>query len=305
MTTLVEKILRLDDRLAAEHVPHAFGGALALAYYTEDPRGTDDIDLNVFVEVERAGVVFASLPTEVTWKQSHVDAVRRHGQVRVFWDRTPLDLFFENHPFHAGTARRAQSADLAGHAIPVLDAVDLAVFKAMFDRTRDWADIEAMLEADALDTAAVLGHLTEMLGHDDPITQRFARLAQAGSAPYESYSRSSASRDVASVRRTGTVPRPRVPTRSTEPASIARGDVLRQEPEVRTHVVDGPVGRSGEPVGRGQVGPSSLRLVVVEMPRQLRSAVHRVGEACGHTLRRSREMWPRSYSKKPLAASKK
>ena len=65
----------------------------------------------------------------------------------------------------------------------MLDAVDLAVFKAMFDRTRDWADIEAMLEADALDTAAVLGHLTEMLGHDDPITQRFARLAQAGSAP--------------------------------------------------------------------------------------------------------------------------
>jgi hypothetical protein len=54
VTTLVEKILRLDDRLAAEHVPHAFGGALALAYYTEDPRGTDDIDLNVFVAVERA-----------------------------------------------------------------------------------------------------------------------------------------------------------------------------------------------------------------------------------------------------------
>ena len=137
----------------------------------------------MFVDVDRAASVFASLPTEVTWKQSHVDAVHRHGQVRVFWDHTPLDLFFENHPFHAGTARRAQSADLAGHAIPVLDAVDLAVFKAMFDRTRDWADIEAMLEADALDTAAVLGHLTEMLGHDDPITQRFARLAQAGSAP--------------------------------------------------------------------------------------------------------------------------
>jgi hypothetical protein len=183
VTTLVEKILRLDDRLAAEHVPHAFGGALALAYYTEDPRGTDDIDLNVFVEVARAGAVFASLPAEVTWKQAHVDAVRRHGQVRVFWGHTPLDLFFENHPFHAGTARRAQSAELAGHSIPVLDAVDLAVFKAMFDRTRDWADIEAMLDADALDTAAVLGHLTEMLGHDDPITQRFARLVQSGSAP--------------------------------------------------------------------------------------------------------------------------
>ena len=172
MTTLVEKILRLDDRLAAEHVPHAFGGALARADYTEDPRGTDDIDLNVFVEVERAGSVFASLPAEVTWKQSHVDAVRRHGQVRVFWDHTPLDLFFENHPFHAGTARRAQSADLAGHAIPVLDAVDLAVFKAMFDRTRDWADIEAMIEAENLDVAALRTQIAEFGGADDPRRER-------------------------------------------------------------------------------------------------------------------------------------
>jgi hypothetical protein len=179
MTTLVEKILRLDDELTEHDVPHAFGGALALAYYTEDPRGTDDIDLNVFVDVQRADAVFASLPAEVAWKQSHVDAVRRHGQVRVFWGRTPLDLFFENHPFHAGTARRAQSAHLAGHPIPVLDAVDLAVFKAMFDRTRDWADIEAMLAADALDTSAVLGHLTDMLGHDDAVTRRFAELTAA------------------------------------------------------------------------------------------------------------------------------
>jgi hypothetical protein len=179
MTTLVEKILRLDDDLREHGVPHAFGGALALAYYTENPRGTDDIDLNIFVEVQQAEAVFASLPDEVTWKRSHIDAVRGHGQVRVFWGRTPLDLFFENHPFHAGTARRAQSADLAGHPIPVLDAVDLAVFKAMFDRTRDWADIEAMLDADALDTSAVLGHLTELLGHDHAITRRFAGLVGA------------------------------------------------------------------------------------------------------------------------------
>ena len=109
--------------------------------------------------------------------------------MRVFWDRTPVDLFFSNHAFHAGTARRAQIAVLADHHIPVLDAMDLAVFKALFNRTMDWADVEAMLAADALDTAAVIGHLQQLLGPDDPITQRFAALAdegwsrQAGSAP--------------------------------------------------------------------------------------------------------------------------
>src|SRR4029079_9320585 len=43
---LAERIVALDEALA--DVPHAFGGALALAYYAE-PRATVDIDLNLFV----------------------------------------------------------------------------------------------------------------------------------------------------------------------------------------------------------------------------------------------------------------
>ena len=127
--------------------------------------------------------MFASLPDEVTWKQSHVDAVRRHGQVRVFWDRTPLDLFFENHPFHAGTARTRSRPLPPGTRSRCCKAPSSApVFKAMFDRRRTgrasrrcWRPMRS--------TAAVLGPPTEMLGDDDPITLRFAPLAQAGSAP--------------------------------------------------------------------------------------------------------------------------
>src|SRR5262249_14713784 len=44
--SLPERILAIDRALVA--VPHAFGGALALAYYAE-PRATVDIDLNVFL----------------------------------------------------------------------------------------------------------------------------------------------------------------------------------------------------------------------------------------------------------------
>ena len=40
--------------------PHAFGGALALAYYAE-PRATIDIDLNVFVPADRFPDVAAPL----------------------------------------------------------------------------------------------------------------------------------------------------------------------------------------------------------------------------------------------------
>ena len=40
---------------------------------------------------------------------------------------------------------------------------DLAVFKAFFNRTKDWADIEAMIEAGSLDGDRVVGVLVRYL----------------------------------------------------------------------------------------------------------------------------------------------
>jgi len=44
---LLNRLLRLDDALAATGVPYAYGGAIALDYYTE-PRATSDFDVNLF-----------------------------------------------------------------------------------------------------------------------------------------------------------------------------------------------------------------------------------------------------------------
>jgi hypothetical protein len=46
----------------------------------------------------------------------------------------------------------------------------------MFDRSRDWADIEDMVRSSGLDVQAVRTALREMLEADDP---RFARLDDA------------------------------------------------------------------------------------------------------------------------------
>ena len=53
MSVLVDKILALHAALDDAEIPHAFGGALALAWCTERARGTIDIDLNVFVDGHR------------------------------------------------------------------------------------------------------------------------------------------------------------------------------------------------------------------------------------------------------------
>ena len=45
---LPDKVLAIHKALSKAKIAHAFGGALALAYYAE-PRATIDIDVNVFV----------------------------------------------------------------------------------------------------------------------------------------------------------------------------------------------------------------------------------------------------------------
>ena len=62
MTSLVDRIVAICDALDASRLPWALGGALALAYATEEPRGTRDIDVNVFVPATDASTVFAALP---------------------------------------------------------------------------------------------------------------------------------------------------------------------------------------------------------------------------------------------------
>ena len=171
MPTLVDKILALASALTAADIPYAFGGALALAYATEEPRGTRDIDVNVFVAPSEAERCFEALPPDVSWSAADVAAVARDEQVRLWWDDTPVDLFFAAHEVHHRAGRRAVAVDLAGRPIRVLDAVDLATFKVLFDRSKDWVDIEAMVDSGALDLAATAEQVHELLGEDDRVAR--------------------------------------------------------------------------------------------------------------------------------------
>ena len=58
--SLVEKIVEVHRGLTRVGIDHAFGGALALAYYTDEPRATADIDLNVALPASDARRAFAA-----------------------------------------------------------------------------------------------------------------------------------------------------------------------------------------------------------------------------------------------------
>lgn len=172
--SLVDKILILDRAFDDAGIDHAFGGALALAFYTRDPRATADIDVNIALGSTDVGRVFDALPAQVASGPVDVDKVRNDDQVRLWWGRTPIDLFFRASSFHDGVAVRSVRFPLAGSRLPFLAADDLAVFKALFDRPKDWIDIEAMVDAQALDIHVVVDALRSLLGDDRRIDRMHA-----------------------------------------------------------------------------------------------------------------------------------
>jgi hypothetical protein len=173
---LEERVVELHRSLDGGEIPHAFGGALALAYWTLDPRGTSDIDVNLFVPVAECERALAELPEGVEQPDGTEQRVRRDGQIRLWWEGTPVDLFFDYAPIHAEAARDRVLVPFLDTEIPILGPVELAVFKAIFDRTKDWADIETMIAAERLDADAVRDCLQAMLGDED---HRFGKLMDA------------------------------------------------------------------------------------------------------------------------------
>lgn len=180
MTTLADKVVALHHALDTAGLPHAFGGALALGWCTRQPRGTADIDLNVFVPARRSTTLRAALPSEVTWTAADTRQLKRDGQTRLFWDSTPVDVFLNTTDFHESVVERVSYEPFAGEMLPFLSCLDLAVFKTFFDRRRDWADLEEMLTAGSIDVDAVIVTLVDYLGSDDERIAKLRELEQEG-----------------------------------------------------------------------------------------------------------------------------
>ena len=178
--SLSEKVLLIEEGFRRCRIPHAFGGAIALAYYAT-PRATIDIDVNVFVPVERAGEVLSLLErlgTEPLRDEERAQ-LERDEQVRVHWDATPVDLFFSYDALHESCLERRQRMPFGdGDSIHVLAAEDLLIFKALFDRDKDWRDIEELVYAmaDELDAVYARNWLERIAGAPDPRTRRLCEV---------------------------------------------------------------------------------------------------------------------------------
>jgi hypothetical protein len=176
---LDRKVLALEDAFRRAGVPHAFGGAIALAYYAT-PRGTVDVDVNLFVGVDQIDRIVAIL--EPLGVEPPGDDLRRIAerdeQVRLPWDHTPVDLFFSYDALHDSCFERRREVPFAGKRITILSAEDLAVFKVIFNRSKDWKDLEELTleQGERFDTAYATSWLERILAPDDQRLVRFREL---------------------------------------------------------------------------------------------------------------------------------
>ena len=177
---LAPKIVSLHEMLDSAGIPHQFGGAIALAWY-RNPRATTDIDINLTLPPTAADPVLGMLSfLGVTVSSENPEAIARDGQTRLDWEGSYLDVFFATMDLHLEMAERARTVRFGPVEIPILAPEDLIVCKAVFDRPKDWLDIEEILRwGTEVDAALALHWVGEILG---PESEQYGRLSELLSA---------------------------------------------------------------------------------------------------------------------------
>jgi hypothetical protein len=148
----------------------------------EEPRGTRDLDVNIFCDAADARRVLEALPDGVRVTDGDIEKVERDGQTRLFWNGVPIDVFLNNLPLHDAVSNAVVWVPLEGREAPVLDCASLVVFKSFFDRTKDWADIEAVALATPEDIETAAETLADLVGEDDESYRRLAAVRAANPA---------------------------------------------------------------------------------------------------------------------------
>jgi hypothetical protein len=177
-----ELAVALAEQLEQDGIPYAVGGAIAYGFWG-NPRGTRDVDLNVFIPAEDAGRVIDTL---MSWgvrfdREPAIASARERGDARGYYDDLPVDLFFVSIPLHESAAKRRRQVQLLEREISILSPEDLVVFKLLFFRGKDVVDVERVvaIQGEGLDREYVRRWLIDCVGEDDERVQRWDAISAA------------------------------------------------------------------------------------------------------------------------------
>ena len=171
--------LQIAEVLESRGVSYALGGALAYGQYGI-PRATNDVDVNVFVEVESLQPVFAALRSLgiVVDDTAARDRAGDEGMFVVHHGGFRVDVFTPSIEFSWEAERTRVRRTVDGVGVWFLSAEALCVFKLLFFRGKDIVDLERLIavQGSAVDGAYVRARIAEMLGEQDPRVETWDRL---------------------------------------------------------------------------------------------------------------------------------
>lgn len=169
---------RVGDALERAGVTYAIGGALALGVHGA-LRATRDVDVNVFCTAEQLPAALAALRQAgvALREESVLVEAERDGWFSGWLAAIRVDVFVPSIDFSWAAARRRVLRPFAGAELWFLSIESLCVFKLLFFRTKDLADLEQLLlTSPSLDRAWVRESLVSMMGEDDERVAAWDRL---------------------------------------------------------------------------------------------------------------------------------
>lgn len=171
-----EAAQRIATALEDANVSYAIGGALALAV-AGVPRGTADVDVNVFVDEGSLSAAIDVL-ARVGITIDHAEARRQARTEGMFvgrWDGMRIDVFVPSIPFsREAEATRVRITDASGWSGWFLSAEVICVFKLLFFRGKDVVDLERLVAVRSeLDRGYVRAKMVEMMGEHDERTRKW------------------------------------------------------------------------------------------------------------------------------------
>lgn len=168
--TAAEAGRAIADALDAAGLPHALGGALALGV-AGVPRGTKDVDVNVFVDDDRVPAVMDALaPLGIAFhRDACIAQARNDGMFVGSWDGMRIDIFVPSIPFSHEAGRTVVTVTVDGWTGRFLAPEAVAIFKLLFFRLKDRGDLERLVavRGEHLDHAYVRRWMVDMMGEDD------------------------------------------------------------------------------------------------------------------------------------------
>lgn len=169
----------LASQLESRGLDYAIGGALALGFWTE-PRGTLDVDLTLFLSAEKPASclrLLSDLGCDLDAAEA-LKTLEEHSFCRVHFQATRVDVFLPMNRFYEAARARRRRVVLGAVPIMIWDAETLSVFKLMFFRRKDIADLEQILQTQGptLDRAWIRSQVVEMYGERDARVKQWDEL---------------------------------------------------------------------------------------------------------------------------------